>query len=108
MPSNSSTFPDATGLHKTKSPFGDFTLTSLATGEIMKCPMTGSHLKNSHTDKKDTYVIESSVKNEMLRSKKFYVDGEVDILIHNLRNTNFCNLNTNESRVGTFKKDRKI
>mmetsp|Transcript_29479 Transcript_29479/g.56611 ORF Transcript_29479/g.56611 Transcript_29479/m.56611 type:complete len:106 (+) Transcript_29479:103-420(+) len=103
----SNPFPDATGMHKTKSPFGEFKLTSLETGTIIQCPVTGSNLKNQYQDREDTYAVEHPLKNHRLRAKNFYTTGDVDILIHHLRHTKCCNTNTNEARTGTFKKGRR-
>lgn len=100
-------FPDATGLHKAKSPYGDFTLTTLNSGSIIVCPVTGSILKNKYTEKKDTYACERTLKNTSQYSCKFYIEGDVDILIHRIRNTNKVSNHTNEARTGTFKKSKR-
>lgn len=93
-------FPDALGLHKLKSPLGDFKLTTTAHGEQVSCPLTGTLYNNKYTDKSDADIQEVPLKCSLNRSKKLWVKDDADILIHHLRHTNYVNSNTNERRLG--------
>mmetsp|Transcript_5745 Transcript_5745/g.6593 ORF Transcript_5745/g.6593 Transcript_5745/m.6593 type:complete len:148 (+) Transcript_5745:223-666(+) len=93
-------FPDACGMHKLKSPHGDFKLTTIAHGQKVRDPMTGSVLANAYSDKKDADIERFAVKQNQNRSRKFWVKDDPELLIHHIRNTNHCNNNTNERRLG--------
>jgi hypothetical protein len=86
-----------------QSPFGPFKLVTDVNGTALKCPITGSTLKNRYSDKVSSYAMDKSVKNRLKHSKKFHTRGEVNILIDCIRMTNKVGGNTNEARVGTFK-----